>query len=235
MTTTRIIVLAAGLALFGASGASAQTEDPKVYGDLNIAGQTQSVTIATSSTFPLYGESGGTSSSVTVGRGLVFDAGAGYFVRKHLAVGIAVSLFTRSPTGTAFVTLPDPIAYNSFTTLAAAPKLAQTELGTHLKLVYVYPINDKLNVAISAGPSIVRVDKEIATASVVNGAAQITVASQTGTAIGGNGGLDLNYFFSPRIGGGLFVRYILGEVNLPAASSVKVGGFQGGLGLRVRF
>jgi hypothetical protein len=92
MKTTSIIVLATGLTLAGASGVAAQTVDPKAYVDLNIAGQTQSVTIATSSTFSLYGEPGATSSSQTVGKGLVFDGGAGYFVRKNLAIGIVVSM-----------------------------------------------------------------------------------------------------------------------------------------------
>lgn len=235
MKTTSIIVLAAGLALCRAAGAAAQTADPKIYVDVNIAGQTQSVTITTSSVFSLYGEQGATSTSQTVGKGLLFDVGAGYRVRENLAVGAAVSMFTRSPAGTASVTLPDPIAFNSFTTLAASPQLTQTELGTHLKVVYFLRVNDKTDVAISAGPSFVHLSKEIAIASVVNGAAQISIATQTGTGAGVHGGLELNHLFTPRLGGGIFARYVLAQVNLPAASGVTVGGFQGGLGLRVRF
>jgi hypothetical protein len=34
---------------------------------------------------------------------------------------------------------------------------------------------------------------------------------------------------------GLFVRYAGGEVNLPSAPKMKVGGGQAGLGLRWRF
>jgi hypothetical protein len=49
-----------------------------------------------------------------------------------------------------------------------------------------------------------------------------------------HGGLDVNYFFTSRLGAGLFVRYLRAQVDLPAASGVKAGGFQGGLGLRVR-
>ncbi len=235
MKTTSIIVLAAGLTLAGASGAAAQTADPKAYVDLNIAGQTQSVTTASSSTFSLYGETGATSFSQTVGKGLVFDGGAGFFVRKNFAIGVMVSLFTRSPAAQVSVTTPDPIAFNSFTVLAASPKLKQTELGTHIKLVYLARVNDKMDVAISVGPSFVRLSKEIANGSVVNGTAQIAVATQTGTGVGAHGGLDVSYLFTPRLGGGIFVRYLVAQVNLPAASGVKVGGFQGGLGLRVRF
>lgn len=235
MKTTSIMVLAASVALACASGVTAQTVDPKVYVDVNVAGQTQSVTFSTSSSFSLYGETGRTSSSQTVGKGLMVDGGAGYFVRKNFAVGVMVSLFTRSPEGAVFIATPDPIAFNSFTVLTASPKLKQTELATHIKLAYVVRVNDAMDVVVSAGPSFVRLSKEIASANVVNGVPQIAVATQTGNAIGAHGGLDVNYLFTSKLGAGLFVRYLRAQVDLPAASDVKVGGFQGGLGLRVRF
>lgn len=233
MKTASIIALAAGLTA-AASGVAAQGIDPKAYVDVNVGGQTQSVTIASSSTFSLYGETGATSSSQTVGRGLVFDAGAGGFVRKNFSIGVLVSMFTRAPTGTVFVATPDPIAFNSLAVVTASPKLTQTDLGAHIKLAYLMPVNDRTVVTISAGPSFVRVSKEIATVSLTGGTAQIGIASQSGSAVGAHAGLDVNYLFTPRLGAGLFVRYVAAHVDLPAASGVKVGGFQGGLGLRIR-
>ena len=156
----------------------------------------------------------------------MFDGGAGYRVWNNLAIGVAVSMFTRSPAGTVSVTIPDPIAFNAFTTVAASPQLTQTEVGTHIKVVYFLRVNDKMDVAISAGPSFVHLSKDIASASVVNGAAQIAVATQTGSGAGVNGGADLQYFFTPRLGGGIFVRYVPAQVDLPAASGVTVGGFR---------
>ena len=235
MKTAIIIVLATGLAVAVASGVTAQTVDPKAYVDLNVGGQTQSATFATSSTFSLFGETGSTSSSQTVGKGLMFDGGAGYFVRKNVTVGVAVSMFTRSPAAAVSVTTPDPIAFNSFTVVSASPKLKQTELGTHIKLAYLVPLNDKAEIAFFGGPSIVRLSKEIASGTVVNGTGQIAVETQTGTGFGAHGGLDFSYLFTPRLGGGLFVRYVRADVDLPAASGVKVGGFQAGLGVRLRF
>ena len=235
MTITRIIVFAICLTVADAAAAAAQPVDPKAYLDVNIAGQTQSTTVSTSSTFSLFGETGATSSSQTVGQGLMFDAGAGYHVRKDFTIGVAVSRFTRAPDGTVLVTTPDPIAFNSFSVLSATPKLRQTELATSVKLAYLARVSDTMEVSISGGPSFVRLSKEIATGSVVNGAPQIAIASQTGTGIGAFGGLDVNYLFTPRLGTGVFVRYLRAQVDLPAASDLKVGGFQGGLGLRVRF
>ena len=59
MTTTRIIVFAICLTVADAAAAAAQPVDPKAYLDVNIAGQTQSTTVSTSSTFSLFGENGG--------------------------------------------------------------------------------------------------------------------------------------------------------------------------------
>lgn len=235
MRTASLIVLAISLTLARAPGVTAQTVDPKAYVDVNVGGQTQSNTFATSSTFSLFGETGSTSSSQTVGKGLMFDAGGGYFVRKDFAVGVMVCMFTRAPEGTVSVATPDPVAFNSFTVLTSSPKLKHTELATSIKLAYRVRVNDAVDVVISAGPSFVRLSKEIATGSVVNGAPQITIATQTGNAIGGHGGLDVNYLFTRSVGAGLFVRYLRAQVDLPAAAGVKVGGFQGGLGLRFHF
>jgi hypothetical protein len=70
---------------------------------------------------------------------------------------------------------------------------------------------------------------------VVNGTSQIGIDTQTGTGIGAHGGLDVNYLLAPKVGVGLAVRYIGAQVDVPSASGLKVGGFQGGVGLRVRF
>ena len=235
MKTTNILVLATGLFVAGASGAAAQTVDPKVYLDVNIGGQTQSSTVATSTTFSLYGETGGTSTNVTVGKGLVFDVGGGYFVRKNLAVGAMVTMFTRSPAGTVSIAIPDPIASRSLTTVSASPQLTHTEVGTHIKVAYFLRLRDALDVVISAGPSFVHLSKDIPVATVTNGAGQITVAKQTGSGLGGHAGVDLNYRFTPALGAGVFARYVLVEVSLPTVPGVTIGGFQGGLGLRLVF
>ncbi len=235
MKTTSIIVLAIGLTLASAAGATAQAVDSKVYLDLNVAGQTHPVTIATTSTFSLFGDTGRTSFSQRVDQGLMFDGSAGYFVRPNFSVGVAVSVFTVSPISAVSVATPDPIAFNSFSVLGASPKLRHTEMGTHINVAYHLRIGDKTAVAIFGGPSIVRLSKEIASASAVNGTTQAAIATQTGTGTGAHGGVDVSYFFKPRLGAGIMVRYMRATVDLPVASGVEVGGAQGGIGLRFRF
>jgi hypothetical protein len=233
--TTNIIALATGLALACASHAAAQSGDSKAYVDLNLAGQTQSSTIATSSVSSLFNEPATISTSQTVGKGLAVDGGVGYRVWNDLAIGVALSVFTRSPIGTASVTVPDPLVYGVFNTVSASPALNHREVGTHVKIGFRRHINNKIDVGISVGPSFVRLSKDIVSATLAGGSPTVTVSRQTGTGVGVNGGADLGYFFTPWLGGGLFARYVRAEVDLPAVSGVTVGGFQGGLGLRFRF
>jgi hypothetical protein len=232
--TTNMIGMLTGLALAGASGVAAQTVDPKAYIDVHIAGQTQSVTVASSSAFSLYGEPATTSTSQTVGKGLAFDGGAGYRIWNNVSIGVAVSMFTRSPAAAITITTPDPIVFGAFSTLTASPQLRQRELGTHIKLAYALRLNETFEVAISGGPSFVHLRKDIASASAVTGTPQISVVTQTAMATGGHGGLDATYIFTPRVGASVFARYVAATADLPAAS-VPVGGFQGGLGVRLRF
>jgi hypothetical protein len=235
MTNIKTVIMLAGLALAGAADAGAQTAGSNLYFDLNLAGQTQSVTLETSAVAPIFGEVGTASTSQTVGKGLLVDFGGGYRIRSNVAVGIAFSLFSRSPTGSVEVSVPDPIAFGAFTSLSAAPTLTQSEFGTHVKIAYLGHLSDKIDLVVSGGPSFVRLSKDIVGATLTGSSASITVERQTGSSVGVNGAVDLNYFFTQRLGGGVFARYVAASVDLPAASGLKVGGFQGGLGVRLRF
>jgi hypothetical protein len=80
-----------------------------------------------------------------------------------------------------------------------------------------------------------QLSREIASASGVNGEGQIAVAEQKATAWGGHGSLAINYLATPRLGGGVFARYVAAKADLPAAAGIKLGRFQVGFGLHFRF
>ncbi len=237
--TTTTLVLIAGFALAGASRAAAQTKAPgTAYVDVNIGGQTSSRTLSTSSTFTLYEETATTSTSQTIGSGAMFDIGGGYRFWNNLAAGISFSTFSKTAGGSVSARIPDPVFFDRFTNVdVAAPGLKRSEFGTHIKLVYFIAINDKLDVAVSGGPSFIHVSQDLSTVSVPSGTQTVTVGvvNQTGTATGGNIGADVNYMITPRYGAGFFLRYAGGSVDLAAAPNVKAGGVQIGVGGRVRF
>ena len=59
--------------------------------------------------------------------------------------------------------------------------------------------------------------------------------SQKKMGIGVNASLDTTYKVTPAIGVALLLQYSGGKVDLDGAPGTAFGGFQGGLGLRLRF
>jgi hypothetical protein len=103
--------------------------------------------------------------------------------------------------------------------------------------VYFVPVLENFDVSVFAGPSFFRLKQDILSASVPSGTQTALVATQeqTGSSTGAIVGLNLNYMFRPNYGAGAFVRYAGASIDLPSAANVKVGGFQIGIGLRLRF
>ena len=107
-----------------------------------------------------------------------------------------------------------------------------------VKATWARPVTDKFDVAVLFGPSFLHVSQTVASVDVAPG----TLATTPTTAIesknsgkAGMAGVDLLYKLNERYGAGFFVRYAGGEVDLPSAPNMKVGGIQAGLGLRWRF
>jgi hypothetical protein len=134
--------------------------------------------------------------------------------------------------------VPNPLVINKPVTLTASGSdFHRKEIGTHIMAVWVVPAGEKTDVTIFGGPSIFHLSQDVMTATVPAGTQSITTGSerQSGTGFGGNVGVNGNYYFTPRIGAGVFIRYAGGSVDLPAASGADVGGLQIGGGLRLRF
>ena len=99
---------------------------------------------------------------------------------------------------------------------------------------------DKIDVAVSAGPSVFAVKQDLVSALTIGepgptiSGTTITKASKTGP--GANFGVDVTYMINKRFGAGALARYTWGSVELPGATKkLTVGGFQVGAGARVRF
>ena len=124
------------------------------------------------------------------------------------------------------------------TVTSTQPGLAHSENGVHLQAVWFIPATDKIDVALSIGPSFIHVTQElVSTVTIPSGTQSVNIAvgSEEGTAKGVNVGVDGNYLFTRNIGAGIFIRYAGGSVDLPSAPDLSVGGFQIGIGARIRF
>jgi hypothetical protein len=240
--TTRILVLIAGLATTVAAEAQAQTlPAPASLGfvNINVGAQLQSRDIAKSDTFTVYDEPATLTTSQTIGKGPIFDISGGYRVWHSLSIGVGFSSFSKDSSSSAIATIPDPLVFGQSKTVNAdATGLEHSERAIHLQAVWFVPITEKIDVALSVGPSFIRVRHQLVSSVTVPAGTQnvnLVVDTQKGTAKGANVGLDGTYLFRRTFGAGFFIRYAGGSIDLPDASGLKVGGFQVGVGARARF
>jgi hypothetical protein len=122
---------------------------------------------------------------------------------------------------------------------STAAGLKHTESVVNLSAVWMVPVTDKIDVGVSAGPSIFNVKQDIPgslTATEPGPTINVAVDSATKTSVGINIGLDVAYMMTKQFGFGGLARYTWGSVDLEGATDkLTVGGFQIGGGLRVRF
>jgi len=236
---TTLAALIAGLALAGSSTVTAQTSSTKpIFVDVNVGAQTQSRTINTTTSFPLYGETAIINSAQGVDGGPLFDFSGGYRIMSHLSVGVGFSFFNKSGDGTLAASVPNPAIVNRpATSTVSATDLKHSETGTHVMFIWSQPIVPKFEATIFGGPSFINLKQDVLTGSVPAGTQTVNVAttSQSATAKGANIGVNLNYMLKPNYGVGAFLRYAGGSTDLPSAKGVKVGGLQLGIGLRLRY
>jgi hypothetical protein len=242
--TSRILsvaaILAAGIGLGSEARAQAPTA-PATLGfvNINIGAQVATRDIAKSESLAVFGETATIKSSQSIHSGALFDISGGYRVWRNLSVAVGFSSFSKNSDAAVVATIPNPLVFDQpLTVTSTQAGLAHTEKGVHLQAVWFFPITDKIDVSISAGPSFISVHQELVSAVTIPSGTQnvnIAVGSEDKTAKGANVGVDGNYFFTRNFGAGVFIRYAGGSVDLPSAPNLKVGGFQIGVGARIRF
>ena len=233
--TTNLAWIAASLLLSGASGARAQ-EAGGVFLDVNIGIQAPSQTLQTNSQFQLYGETASVLSTQTVGLAPVLEGRLGYRVSERFGVAVAVSGTRETADAQGVASVPSPILFGSPTiTTLTASGLDRREIGYHFQIVWFLRKAGGLELSLYGGPSVIHLRQDVPTATASGQNLSVGSATETANAFGGNGGVDGTYMMSPSFGLGFFARYAGGSADIPSATGVRVGGVQGGGGLRIRF
>jgi len=235
-------VLCLAISAFGAPQAQAQmTWTDKGFFNLSGGAQVGSHTVATTSTFDIYDEQARVDTSQKIKGAGFFDVNAGYKVWRNLAIGLGYSFTSSSADATISASVPDPVFFDRpRSTSGSAGGLKHTESVVHVIATWMVPVTDKIDVAVSAGPSVFAVKQDLVSALTIGepgptiSGTTITKASKTGP--GANFGVDVTYMINKRFGAGALARYTWGSVELPGATKkLTVGGFQVGAGARVRF
>ena len=231
------------LALCAAVAPSAHAQmtwTDKAFVNVSFGGQVSNHTLDTSTPFDLYEEAGTLTSSQKIGGGGLFDISGGYKVRRNLVAGIGYSKTGDRSDASLTALVPDPAFTDRPRSVSAtAADLKHSENVINFFAAYMIPVTDKIDVGVSAGPSIFMVSQELPSGLTVTEPAptvnQVTVKKSDKTSVGVNFGIDVAYMLNKRWGVGGLMRYTFGSADFPNSSDkLSVGGFQIGAGLRMR-
>jgi hypothetical protein len=215
--------------------AAAGTE-PKTFVNMGVGVQPQHRTVTATDSFTIFDETATITSVHDIRNGALFDVGGGFHVSPQFAIGAGFSTFGRAGTGTITASIPNPVFYDRPATATAnVSDLEHKERSLHLQAIYFAPVSPKVDVAVSAGPSFIFVSQDFGTASVGSQGLAPTHKNETGTAVGFNAGVQINYLFQPQFGLGFFLGYDGGSLDLPSSAGMHVGGFRTGLAFQTRF
>jgi outer membrane protein with beta-barrel domain len=178
----------------------------------------------------------------------LIDLAAGYRLWKNLGAGVAVSVTSGTGKADVTATVPHPFFFNQPRTVTGTENdIAHSETGVHLQLQYLVPASGRVHFILEGGPSWLNVDHEVATDVTVTESYPYDAAafggavtkSTKGSAVGFNAGIDVTWLFAESVGVGGIVRYTRADVDLKAVEgrslTIKAGGLQGGVGIRVLF
>jgi len=237
MMTTALVAATAAVA----RPAAAQQWTDRGYANVTFGVQAPSRTLTTTTTFDIYGEPATQTATQDVGGGAFFDIAGGYKVWRNLAAGIGITFVGSKADLAVSALVPDPDFFDRpravSTTLSGAK---YRETAVHLTGTWMMPMTEEFDIALQFGPTIFLVSQDVpGTLQVAEPGPTVTSAAllkDDHTTVGVHFGVDATYLFTPRYGAGVVMRYSIGSVDIAGATdSLKVGGFNIGAGLRVRF
>lgn len=239
------------VAMAMASQASAQALPWEGRGFLNVNFGIQVIqtdTSNTSASFQLYDETGTITSTQAIDKQAPFlDVGAGFRLFGNFGAGFSYSRLNVTGTAEVVAKVPSPIYYDQpRTATASLNALDHTENAYHFQALWMLPLSDKIDVMVSGGPTWFSLTQGIVSSPQITEVGppyttvNMTVSQSTATAgkMGFNVGADLTFRFANNFGVGGMVRYSGATVTVKSgdvSSDVKVGGFQVGGGVRLRF
>ncbi|MBA3949437.1 MAG: outer membrane beta-barrel protein [Acidobacteria bacterium] len=237
----RLAVLVCGLAFATATPALAQVK----WTDRAFAGLSTGIQIGTSGvtntqTFELFGEEASLLSQQDVKGGLFFDGQFGYKVWNNVALGVGIT-FTQAKADAALTgSLPDPVFFSSpRSATAAVADLAHREIWYSALATWVMPVTDKIDVFFSGGPAFVQVEQELPNSVTVTepgpSITDVGVTKFSKSGIGFVAAADMRYMITSRIGVGALAKFSASKVDITEGTSMDVGGFQLGAGIRMKF
>jgi hypothetical protein len=253
MTSTRLMGLLVGAALtLGGASASAQGPAPFEfgYGHLNVGLQASPHDLDQDTAPTIYEQAARIQAGGKFGTGALFDIGGGVHVWHRIYAGLSYSRLSNTKDATVNASIPHPQFFNQPRAVTAtAPGLKHTEDQVHLHALWRMPITTKFDVAVGVGPTFYSVRQDLAQITEANiseignpttgvSINSVNVVRAKDSTVGYNLTADGTYLLTQRFGVGGFLRFTGGSVDMTIGNDtvdLDVGGFQIGVGGRVRF
>jgi hypothetical protein len=231
--------------------------------DVNIGGASPAESaLTTSGSYPYFGEVATESASYEFNRGGEFDFGGGVMITPQFGLGVSFAGTATNHPVNLSANIPHPIYRSAYGSDSGetTESLDRTEGSVNIQAVF--QMEDKANrnrFRFFGGPTHFRVKADAVgeveweqVYGIFSRVNDVTITGWNGeeveeTGWGVNVGADYAYFFNRIVGLGMIGRYNYGKVTFTAVSTasdsiipdedveVKVGGFQFGGGLRLRF
>ena len=256
MRTSSLIALAAAACLgLGAPDAFAQRPRPPARRQpigvtIAVDGAYRSGPPSTtdSGDFTAYLEHATYTATSTFKGGPAADVGVGVSVwRRRLSIAVGGSTFSRRAAADVTARIPHPFFFNQIRTVDGAQSVRHQETAIRVDAVWTTAINRRLDLAVSAGPTMFRVRRDVITGVEYDDVYPFdtvtftggTVSRQSVSVVGFNAGVDVTCHLTRYLGVGGMVRIGRGTVQLTEAGGqaidLSVGGLEVGGGIRIGF
>lgn len=250
---SQVLMIGAGLIALTASQADAQLPVWTDRAFLNVNGAVQSKSgtdLSATSTFQQYDEQGSATTTQAIEtKGGTFDISGGARVWRNFGLGLGFSTISSTGQGTVSATLPHPLYYDRpRSATASITDLNQKQRAIHMMALFVLPIGERFDVAVSAGPTFFSLEQDtfvnpqMSEVGPPYGSVTLVSATKVTTTknqVGFNVGADVTFRIMKYVGVGGFIRYAKTDVTFTpdggVAVTVPVGGMTAGGGVRLRF
>jgi hypothetical protein len=215
---------------------------------VNVTGQIADGDFSDETAFPLYDETAVFGAAYDLGSSAGVELSGGVYVWNNVGIGLAYARFGGGGDARLVASLPHPVRFDQPRLAEATAETDHAEHAVHLHALWTVPVPNmrRLDVTVALGPSFYRVRQDIVTGIThrergdpftevdITG---LTIDSQSDGAVGFNVAADAVYMLSPRLGGGVTLRFSRATAEFSGGRDVRVdaGGVQVGAGIRVRF
>ena len=210
--------------------------------------QVASRAFETQTGFAVYGEEARFSTRQEFSGGSHVDVGGTARIWRQLAIGASYTDVSNAGTAVVTGTVPHPLDFDRDRSVSAqAVALSHRQRATHVYAAWRLGLYRSLDVTVFAGPTYFNLVQGVITDLTVKEMdgrtfQQVAVQARTGEGVlnglGFNVGADVTWMVTRWLGVGYTARATAGSVDAPASSISapvhSVGGFQTGIGLRLR-